>query len=153
MKNNFVNYKKNVMKTSDNGLNLIKSCEGLYLKAYLCPAKVATIGYGSTRDVKLGMVITVDQAIERLKADLAPVEAYLNKSGLVLTQNQFDALVSFIFNLGEGAFDKSTLKKEIIEKDVEGIKRQWMRWINAAGKPLKGLKIRRKLELDLFLKK
>jgi len=140
------------MKTSDNGINLIKSFEGLYLKAYLCPAQVATIGYGHTNGVKLGQVIIVDQAIEYLKADLAPVEAYLNKSGLVLNQNQFDALVSFIFNLGQGAFNGSTLKKEIIENDREGIKTNWMKWVNAGGKKLPGLVRRRDLELDLFFK-
>lgn len=140
------------MKVSENGLNLIKSFEGLYLKTYKCPAGVLTIGYGHTYNVTIGQVITVKEAIQFLKSDLISVENYLYKSGLILTQNQFDALASFIFNLGVSAFDNSTLKQEIIDKDTDGIKFQWMRWVNAGGKKLPGLVTRRDLELDLYLK-
>ena len=86
------------MKTSPKGIALIKEFEGLRLKAYKCPGGVWTIGYGHTAGVKSGMVITEAQAEEYLKADLIVFERYLNGLGLALNQNQFDALVSFIYN-------------------------------------------------------
>lgn len=142
------------MKASKNGLQLIKSFEGLSLKAYKCPANIWTIGYGSTKGVKDGMVITLEEAEALLKADLKPVEDYLNKSGLILTQNKFDALASFIFNLGIGAFNGSTLKKTILNNgDESEIRYQFNRWVYAGKNKLTGLVIRRDLEADLFFSK
>ena len=101
------------MEISIDGINIIKTFEGLFLKSYLCPAKIWTIGWGSTKGVKRGMVITVQEAEQRLLDDIAPIENYLNNLGIDLNQNQFDALCSFIFNLGVGNFSSSTLLKLI----------------------------------------
>lgn len=100
------------MVISNNGLNLIKHYEGLRLKAYKCPANVMTIGYGHTKGVKETDEITEGVAENYLREDLKPIENYLNAE-LILTQNQFDALCSFCFNVGLGAFQKSTLLKKI----------------------------------------
>lgn len=141
-----------LMKTSDAGLNLIKQFEGLSLKAYKCPAGVMTIGYGSTSGVKQGMVITERQAVERLKQDVRVAEVVLNKLDVNFAQNQFDSLISFIFNLGAGAFATSTLKKKIVARaDDEAICAEIVKWVNAGGKPLVGLKRRRVAEANMFI--
>ena len=95
------------MKMGSKGLDLVKSFEGLYTKAYKCPAGVWTIGYGHTKGVKRGQRITKEQAVEYLKWDIQPIINYLNKLNVCKTQGQFGALVSFIFNLGVGNFQKS----------------------------------------------
>ena len=97
------------MKASSKALELIKQFEGLRLKAYLCPGGVWTIGYGHTAGVKSGMVITEAQAEEFLLSDIAIFEKAINDQNLALTQNMFDALVSFTFNVGVGNFKRSTL--------------------------------------------
>lgn len=142
------------MFTSQKGIDIIKKYEGCKLTAYKCPAGVPTIGYGRTQGVKMGMTITQAQAEAFLKADIKPLESVLNKMGINYTQNQFDALVSWLFNLGVGNFNSSTLKKKILAKasDVE-ITDQITKWVNAGGKPLLGLKKRRVEEANLFLGK
>jgi len=143
-----------LMFTSQKGIDIIKKYEGCKLTAYKCPAGVPTIGYGRTQGVKMGMTITQAQAEAFLKADIKPLESVLNKMGINYTQNQFDALVSWLFNLGVGNFNSSTLKKKILAKasDVE-ITDQITKWVNAGGKPLLGLKKRRVEEANLFLGK
>ena len=140
------------MTTSNQGKNLIKEAEGLRLEAYLCPAKVPTIGWGHTKGVKLGQHITVLQAEDMLVEDIAPIERLLNGLKINFRQEQFDALVSWIFNLGEGKFKGSTMYKRIVgnAKDEE-ITDQMVKWINAAGRPLPGLMKRRVAEANLFL--
>lgn len=139
------------MKTSNKGLNLIKQAEGLRLKAYKCPADVWTIGYGHTRTAKEGMTITSDQADALLREDLKDAERCINNTGLNFTQNQFDALVSFVFNLGCGAFMKSTLLNKIrLNESSEQIKAEFRRWVYSAGKILPGLVNRREKEIDLY---
>ena len=101
------------MKTSPKGIALIKEFEGLRLKAYKCPGGVWTIGYGHTAGVKPGMVISERQAEEYLKADIIAFEKYLNSLGLAINQNQFDALISFIYNVGTGNFSSSTLLRKV----------------------------------------
>ena len=142
------------MNISKKGIDLIKRFEGCRLKAYKCPAGVWTIGYGHTKDVKMGMSITQKQADEFLKGDIKPVERLLNGMGINYTQNQFDALTSWIFNLGEGNFKKSTMYKNIVARksDVE-ITDQMVKWVNAGGIPLLGLKKRRVAEANMFLGK
>lgn len=141
------------MKTSNNGINLIKQFEGCILSAYKCPAGVWTIGYGHTKDVKLGMKITSSQATELLKDDLKTYESYVNKYVKVkLNQNQFDALVSFTFNCGGGALKSSTLLKKLNKGDYTGAANELLRWNKANGKVLAGLTRRRKAEKALFLK-
>lgn len=143
-----------LMTTSQKGIDLIKEFEGCVLKAYKCPAGVWTIGYGTTQGVKPNMVITQAQAETFLKRDIKPVEWFLNSMGINYTQGQFDALTSWIYNLGIGAFKSSTMYKYIVakRKDVE-ITDQMVRWVNSGGKPLLGLKRRRVAEANMFLGK
>ena len=142
------------MKTSHDGLKLIKAHEGLRLRAYLCPAGVWTIGYGHTSaagapDVRPGMVITQSEADAILKADLAKFENRVNRLVKVpLTQGQFDALVSFDFNTG--ALHSSTLLKRLNEGRHADVPAQLMRWTKAGGKELPGLVRRRREEAGLW---
>ena len=140
------------MTTSRLGLRLIKDFEGLRLAAYKCPAGVWTIGFGHTKGVKQGQVITEAQACDYLVEDIGPIERQLNKLGINFRQEQFDALVSWIFNLGWGNFSNSTLKKKIIaDAKDEDIAAEFIKWINAGGKPLPGLKKRRVAESNMFV--
>lgn len=142
------------MITSLKGVDLIKKYEGCKLTAYKCPAGIPTIGYGHTKGVKMGMTITQQQADTFLKEDLKPIEKVLNSMGINYAQNQFDALISWLFNLGTGSFNSSTLKKKIVAKaSDEEITDQIVKWINAGGKPLLGLKKRRVEEANMFLNK
>ena len=140
------------MKTGKNGLQLIKSFEGLRLDSYKCPAGVWTIGYGHTKGVKPNMVIDQSMADDYLVEDIAPIERHLNKMGINFRQEEFDALVSWIFNLGLGNFQSSTLYKKILaDAPDEEITDQIVKWVNAGGKPLLGLKKRRVAEANLWL--
>jgi len=143
-------------ETGAEGLSLIKSFEGLVLDAYKCPAGVWTIGYGSTRDVHRGDVITEAEAEKRLKWDLRTAENCVNSIPNIdlLNQNQFDALVSFAFNVGCWNFKKSTLRRRIVNNPIDpDITYQFNRWVYAGGKLLKGLVKRRQAEADLYFKK
>jgi len=145
------------MTTSVVGVALIKEFEGCKLKAYLCPAKVPTIGYGNTfyangAKVKMGDVITQQQADELLRLILPKYEAIVSKKSQVpLTQNQYNALVSHTFNTG----GSDTLFKLINEKaGIDTIKNWWItRYIQADGKTLKGLVLRRNAEFNLYISK
>ena len=140
------------MTTSRNGLQLIKDFEGLRLESYKCPAGVWTIGYGHTKGVKPNVVIDQMRAEDLLIEDIAPIERMLNKLGINFRQECFDALVSWNFNLGEGAFRNSTLLKKIVaDAPDEEITDQIVKWVNAGGKPLVGLKRRRVAEANIFL--
>ena len=141
-----------LMFTSQEGIDLIKKFEELRLEAYLCPAGVWTIGWGTTTNVKKGMKITKSEAESYLRRDIQPIEKALNSLNINFTQNQFDAIVSWIYNIGIGKFNSSTLKKKILAKapDLE-ITDQIIKWVNAGGKPLLGLKRRRRDEANLFL--
>ena len=143
-----------LMKISQKGIDLIKKFEGCKLYAYRDSVGVLTIGYGHTKNVKAGMAITQQQAETFLKDDIKPIETLLNGMGINYTQNQFDALTSWIFNLGQGNFKSSTMYKHIVGKksDVE-ITDQMVKWYNAGGKPLLGLKKRRAEEANMFLGK
>lgn len=143
-----------LMTISQKGIDLIKTFEGCKLFAYRDSVGIPTIGWGHVKDVKMGMSITQKQAEEFLKSDIKPVERLLNGMGINYTQNQFDALTSWIFNLGEGNFKKSTMYKNIVARksDVE-ITDQMVKWVNAGGRPLLGLKKRRVAEANMFLGK
>ncbi|WP_313587780.1 lysozyme [Aquidulcibacter sp.] len=134
------------------GLDLIKSFEGLKLRAYLCPAKVWTIGFGSTgQHVTPGKVITEAQAEELLKDDLDRFEAAVTRLVTVpLHQNQYDALVSFAFNVGISALERSTLLKRVNAKLFDQAKAEFAKWNRAGGRPLAGLTRRRAAEAALF---
>ena len=139
------------MNTSPKGIALIKEFEGLRLKAYKCPGGVWTIGYGHTAGVKSGMVITEAQAEEYLKADLIVFERYLNGLGLALNQNQFDALVSFIYNVGTGNFSNSTLLRKVRANPQDNsIMDEFLRWVYSKGRVLPGLQRRRLAEMKLY---
>ena len=135
------------------GLELIKFFEGCKLTSYLCPAKVWTVGYGSTGShVKPGMTITKEQAEELLRSDLRRFEDYVAANCAPATDNQFSALVSFAFNVGEGALGSSTLRRLHMAKDYEGAAQQFARWNKAGGKVLAGLTRRREAEAALYRK-
>ena len=140
------------MTTSRVGLRLIKDFEGLRLGSYKCPAGVWTIGYGHTKGVKQGQVIDQMRADDLLIEDIAPIERLLNNLRINFRQEQFDALVSWIFNLGIGNFNSSTLKKKIVTNaSDEEITDEIVKWVNANKKPLLGLKKRRIAEANMFL--
>ena len=144
------------MKTSQEGKALIKKFEGCELKAYLCPAQVWTIGYGSTGDhVYPDLVITETEAAALLMDDLVRFEDCVNEQiKVALTSNQFSALVSFTFNVGCGAFHDSTLRRRLNEgQDVETVIRQELpRWVHGGGEILPGLVNRRNAEIALACK-
>lgn len=143
------------MKTSRNGFELIKRYEGCRLTAYKCPAGVLTVGYGHTgTDVVAGMVITQQQADELLQKDVRWAEDAVNREKLNINQNQFDALVSFVFNLGAGNFRSSSLLKMIRINPLSlNIRTEFEKWCKAKGSTLPGLALRRKHEADLYFSK
>lgn len=146
-----------LMKASKVGIDLIKKFEGCKLTAYkpVSTEKYYTIGYGHYgADVKKGMTITATKAEELLKKDIEPIEKALNALGINFKQNQFDSLVSWIFNLGLGSFNGSSLKKYIVAyKEDALIAEQITRWYYAGGQPLLGLKKRRVEEANMWLGK
>ena len=132
------------MRASEYCINAIKGFETLELKAYRCPAGVLTIGYGHTRGVKEGQVITEIQADVLLKGDILNVEKSLNSMSITFTQGQFDALVDFCFNLGMVKFTGSTLyTKILVHASDDEIAEQFRRWVYGGGKKLDGLVKRR----------
>lgn len=143
------------MKTSKNGLELIKRHEGCRLTSYKCPAGVWTIGYGHTgADVTPGMTITLQQAEELLTKDIRWAEDAVNREKLRLNQNRFDALVSFVYNVGTGNFHSSTLLKMLrVNPDSLNIRTEFCKWCKAKGSTLPGLALRRKQEADLYFSK
>jgi lysozyme len=141
----------NKMKTSQEGISLIKKFEGCELEAYRCSADVLTIGYGHTQGVNEGDSCTQDEAEELLVKDLEEFEFYVNDIvEQELNQNQFDALVAWTFNLGPTNLRSSTLLKRLNEGDFEDAPRQIRRWNKAAGEVLDGLVRRREAEALLF---
>lgn len=135
---------------STRGLNLIRKFEGCRLKVYICPAGKKTVGFGHLTDLPLGMEITQSQADTWLMQDVDKFEKIVNEydGAYKWTQNEFDALVSFAYNIGSlrqltasATRDKDTIAKKMLE------------YINANGKPLQGLINRRKAEHDLFIDK
>lgn len=140
------------MKTSAIGRNLIQRFEGYRSEAYLCPAGVWTIGYGHTAGVKPGDTCTQYEADEFLKQDLRTAENAVNAQNLDLNQCQFDALVSFVFNVGVANFQKSTLLK-MLQKDTSArkeLEEEWKKWKYAKKVELKGLVRRRSSEWSLY---
>lgn len=139
------------MKASVDAYELIKQFEGLRLKAYLCPAGIWTIGYGHTSGVSPNSFITIQEADEYLHRDVATIEMQLNKLNLSLRQCQWDAIVSFVFNVGIGNFKASTLLAKIrINPDDNSIIDEFLRWVYANGKVMKGLQKRRLAEMKLY---
>lgn len=140
------------MDISQKGIDLIKSFEGLRLEAYYDAVGVLTIGYGHTKGVVEGQVITEEEAEELLRNDLEIYEdAVINATVVDLTQGEFDALVSFTYNLGAGNLRRSTLLKLLNEDDKEGAANEFLKWNKAGGRVLNGLVRRRQAERDMFL--
>jgi lysozyme len=148
------------MIVTNDALKLLHKYEGLVLDAYLCPAKVPTIGYGNTfyedgSKVKMGDKITKERAIELfeniLENNFASQVKRLIKSRV--TNNQFSALVSFAYNVGVGNLKRSTLLKLVNSNPNDpAIRQQFMRWNRAGGKVLLGLTRRRESEANLYFK-
>lgn len=139
------------MRINRAGIDLIREFEGCRLKAYLCPAKVPTIGYGHTgRDVKIGMTITQDQAEGLLVNDLRLFEQGVEQICPTCTPNQFSALVSFAYNLGLHALEGSTLRKLHNAGEYAAAQGQFARWNKAGGRILLGLVRRRAAEAALY---
>ncbi len=147
------------METSKKGIELIAYFEGFSSKPYLCPAGIPTIGYGTTmypnaRDVRMGdKHITKEEAMSILKYQVDrnygyAVNRYVQKT---ITQNQFDALVSFAYNLGVGALKSSTLLKKVNQGKNKKASIEFLKWDHAGGKKLAGLTKRRKAEKKLYL--
>lgn len=140
------------MKTSNNGREFIRAREGVKLAAYQDGGGVWTIGYGHTRGVKQGQVINHEQADEFLADDLQQVESCISERVTVaLNQNQFDALASFVFNVGRQAFSDSTLLKKLNEGSYRAAADQFTRWVYDNDRFVQGLYNRRVAERDLFL--
>lgn len=125
--------------------------EGKKLHAYKDTSGIWTIGCGHTHGVHEGMVITEEQCDEFLSYDLTDAEGYVNRLvNVALNQNQFDALVSFVFNEGVGQFQRSTLLKLLNAGDYAGAEKQFKYWIYDDGKVQPGLVKRRRLEAEMF---
>ncbi len=147
------------MLISKNGLNLIKKFEGFSSKPYLCPANVPTIGYGNTFYEDGTKVTLQDNPITEERANEL-LEFIANKNfgrfvnitvKVPLNQNQFDALVSFAYNLGNGSLQQSTLLKKLNDSDYIGASEEFLKWNKSGGKVLSGLTKRRSAEQELFL--
>lgn len=142
------------MKTSYIGRKLIKTFEGYRSEAYLCPAGKWTIGYGHASGVSEGDTCTQEEAEIYLQEDLQWAEKVVNSQNLDLNQFQFDALVSFVYNVGSGNFQDSTLLQKIKAnpKDYAAIEEEWKKWKYSNKQVLKGLVRRRAAEFELYRK-
>ena len=139
------------MNISKEGLALIKKFEGCELEAYRCPAGVWTIGFGTIKDVKEGDRITKDEANHLLEEEMIEYESYINDMvDVPLEQNQFDALCSWVFNLGPKNLSESTLLRVLNDGKYEEVPQQIKRWNKANGEVLTGLIRRREAEALLF---
>lgn len=152
------------LTTSGRGLSLIREFESClkavpgrrgYFTTYICPAGVLTIGWGHTnangRQFKAGDVWTQGECDNALREDVRVAErAVRRRVKVAMTQSQFDALVSFIMNCGEGNFAKSSLLRKVNAKDFDGAVEEFGKWVRGGGKVLNGLVRRRKAEAALF---
>lgn len=142
------------MNISSYGIALIKEFEGFSAQAYRCPAGKWTVGYGHLIGAdSLHGAVTEAQAEILLLQDLVPVEAAINRLvTAALTQKQFDALCALIYNIGVGAFARSSLLKALNMpmRSMADLDRQWRRWCYANGQKLAGLEARRCAEFELF---
>ncbi len=142
---------KGMKTTSWKGKNLIKNFEGFRENAYYCSSGIPTIGYGHTTGVVMGDTCTKEQAEMWLDSDLKTAEATVNNESLKISQNQFDALVSFVFNVGSGMFKTSTLLKKIkADPDDKTIADEFAKWKLSGGVVVAGLVTRRTAESELY---
>ena len=140
------------MNISAEGKSLIRSFEGCRLSAYLDSAGVPTIGWGRTKGVKMGDTCTQQQADAWFDEELPEYEGYINDMVTVpLEQHQFDALVSWVYNLGPANFGQSTLLKRLNAGDFIGTAAEFRKWNRAGGVELPGLTRRRMAERAMFM--
>jgi len=141
----------NNLTYSPSGFKLTEQFEGLRLQAYKDVAGVWTNGYGNTHGVVPGTTITLQQAKDDLASNIEGAEYVVNRVVVVpLTQNQFDALVDFVFNLGSGNFQSSTLLRKLNAGDYAGAAEQFPLWNHSNGQVIAGLTKRRLAEQALF---
>lgn len=145
-------------KVNKAGFDLVRHFEGFYTKAYTCPAGVWTIGYGHTKGVKRGDTVTLDEAEQLLEADLDAAGAEVERLVRVpLKDNQYAALVSFVFNVGSGSLAASTLRKKLNAENYDDVPVELARWVKATDpktgqkRTLAGLVRRRAAEGELWL--
>ena len=141
---------------SKDGLDLICRVEGFSPVIYICPAGYPTIGYGHliTEANKEQFLdgVDEDEALELLRQDVTVAErAVLRLISVPLTQGQFDALVSFTFNLGSGALQRSTLRRKVNREEHDDVPAEFMKWVWAGGRKLRGLVKRRKAEVEFYI--
>ena len=136
---------------SDAGLKLIKEHEGLRLASYLCPGKKWTIGYGHTLTARAGQTISKERAEQLLANDIVRAEACVRRQGVDLTQPMFDALVSFVFNMGGANFTASTMLRHLKSRQWSRAAAEFPKWVWADDKISNGLSRRRHDEQQLFL--
>lgn len=139
---------------TQDGIDLIKRFEGFSQTVYICPAGYPTIGYGHLvwEAERFEQGITEAEAEDFLRRDvLAAESAVLRLIDVPLTHGQFDALVSFTFNLGAGALQRSTLRHKVNRQAHNEVPEQFMRWVWAGGSKLPGLTIRRAAESNIYL--
>jgi lysozyme len=140
------------VRISELGVDLIRNFEGFSLDAYRDSGGIWSIGYGSTSDVRPGMRITPDEADKRLRSDVTEAEQAVRELVTVpLEQGEFDALVSFTYNLGRGNLKRSTLLRKLNAGFYKEAAEEFPKWRLAAGKVLQGLVRRRAAEKALFL--
>jgi lysozyme len=133
-------------------IDLIKSFESFRDKAYLDLAGIPTIGWGTTKGVKLGMTTTLEQAQAWLQRDVAEIENVITPLiRIPLSEGQFAALVSFVYNVGVYHFSTSTLLKRLNYGDLNGAAQEFLKWSHVNGHPVDGLFKRRKKEQEVFL--
>lgn len=147
---NFIARMPVIRRINEAGLEIVKEFEGLRLTAYQDVAGIWTIGYGSTKGVKEGMQITLDEALARLKSDLDEAERGVNTAAPIATDNQFSAMVSLAFNIGVGAFQRSTVLKRHNAGNYAGAAKAFGMWVRSGGKVRNGLIRRREAEAELY---
>lgn len=139
------------MIASNRCIELIKRFEGFRFKAYKCPAGIWTIGYGHTKGVKRGDYITHPIAERMLKEDITELEIKLKDLiKIELTLNQWDAIVSFVYNVGISSFSNSTLLRKLNAGDIKNCSKEIKKWVYCKGVVLEGLQKRRDAEAKLF---
>jgi lysozyme len=145
------------MKTKQitkNGFNIIKKYESFYALPYFCPAGFLTIGYGHVikKNEIFNQAISMDEALYLLKKDVRIAEnAVKHQISYPINDNQFDALVSFTFNLGSGQLQRSTLRMKVNRGDTIGASKEFLKYVFSGGRKLKGLILRRQEESRLFV--
>jgi len=139
-------------RVSDRLLKFVAEFEGFEEEAYLCPSDVWTVGYGHTDNVREGDTMSQETALEVLRVDLRLFESHVERLvDVSLTQSMFDALVSFVFNIGDGAFEDSTLLRVLNRGKYREAADQFSVWIKGGGVTLPGLVRRRAAEREMFL--